>query len=58
MPGLMVVERDYGALADMMSSLGPNVENLGTVVKGVTLEAAGIGGAASSSQRDHPGWRC
>ncbi len=38
MPGLMVVERDYGALSDMMSSLGPNVENLGTVVKGVTLK--------------------
>ena len=38
MPGLMVVERDYGQIATKMASLGPNVENLGTVVKGVTLK--------------------
>jgi nitrate reductase alpha subunit len=34
----VVVQRDYGAVAAMMTSLGPNVENLGTVVKGVTLK--------------------
>ena len=38
MPSLVVVERDYGAIAAKMSSLGPNVENLGTVVKGITLK--------------------
>ncbi|MFZ0323057.1 MAG: nitrate reductase subunit alpha, partial [Actinomycetes bacterium] len=38
MPNIMVVERDYGAVAAKMSALGPNVENLGTVVKGVTLK--------------------
>ena len=38
MPNLVVVQRDYGAVAAMMTSLGPNVENLGTVVKGVTLK--------------------
>ena len=40
MPSLVVVERDYGAIADKMGALGPNVENLGTVVKGVTLKQA------------------
>ncbi len=40
MPSLVVVERDYGAIAAKMSALGPNVENLGTVVKGVTLKQA------------------
>jgi nitrate reductase alpha subunit len=38
MPNLVVVERDYGAIAAKMGSLGPNVENLGTVVKGITLK--------------------
>ena len=38
MPNLVVVERDYGGVADRMSALGPNVENLGTVVKGITLK--------------------
>ncbi|MBI1378309.1 MAG: nitrate reductase subunit alpha [Frankiales bacterium] len=38
MPSLVVVERDYGAIAAKMASLGPNVESLGTVVKGVTLK--------------------
>lgn len=37
MPNLAVVERDYGAVGEMMSALGPNVERLGTSVKGVTL---------------------
>jgi nitrate reductase alpha subunit len=38
MPSIVVVERDYGAVAEKMATLGPNVENLGTVVKGVTLK--------------------
>jgi nitrate reductase / nitrite oxidoreductase, alpha subunit len=38
MPALVVVERDFGAIAEKMTALGPNVENLGTVVKGVTLK--------------------
>ncbi len=40
MPNLAVVERDYGAIADKMTALGPNVENLGTTVKGITLKPA------------------
>ena len=35
---LTVVERDYSAIAQKMQTLGPNVETLGTVVKGVTLK--------------------
>lgn len=38
MPSLVVVERDYANIAAKMSALGPNVENLGTVVKGITLK--------------------
>lgn len=38
MPNLVVVERDYSAIAQKMQALGPNVENLGTVVKGITLK--------------------
>ena len=38
MPSLTVVTRNYGEIAEMMTALGPNVENLGTVVKGVTLK--------------------
>ncbi len=38
MPAIAVVERDYGAVADMMTALGPNTERLGTSVKGVTLK--------------------
>lgn len=38
MPNLVTVERDYSAIAQKMQTLGPNVENLGTVVKGVTLK--------------------
>jgi len=40
MPGFALVERDYGAVAEMMTALGPNVEKLGTSVKGVTLKPA------------------
>ena len=38
MPSLVVVERDYAAVGAQMSALGPNVERLGTTVKGVTLK--------------------
>lgn len=38
MPNLVTVERDYAAIAQKMQTLGPNVENLGTVVKGITLK--------------------
>ncbi|MEZ5118185.1 MAG: nitrate reductase subunit alpha [Candidatus Nanopelagicales bacterium] len=38
MPGLVVVERDYPATYARMTALGPNVENLGTVVKGIALK--------------------
>ncbi len=40
MPALTVVERNYPAIGEMMVALGPNVENLGTVVKGITLKPA------------------
>ena len=36
MPKLVVVERDYGAVAAKMSALGPLLEELGTTTKGVT----------------------
>ncbi len=36
MPKLVVVERDYGAVAERMHSLGPLVDTLGTGVKGLT----------------------
>ena len=36
MPKLVVVERDYGAVAAKMAALGPLVDTLGTTVKGVT----------------------
>jgi len=40
MPAFALVERDYGAVGQMMTALGPNVEKLGTSVKGVTLKPA------------------
>jgi nitrate reductase alpha subunit len=36
MPGFAVVERDFTAVADKMSALGPLAEQLGLVTKGVT----------------------
>jgi nitrate reductase / nitrite oxidoreductase, alpha subunit len=38
MPKLVVVERDYGAVADKMSALGPLVDTLGATTKGVTFD--------------------
>jgi nitrate reductase alpha subunit len=40
MPKLVEVERDYGAVADKMSSLGPLLDSLGASTKGVTFELA------------------
>jgi nitrate reductase alpha subunit len=37
-PKLVVVERDYGAIADRMASLGPLLDRLGTTTKGVTVD--------------------
>jgi nitrate reductase / nitrite oxidoreductase, alpha subunit len=37
MPRLVVVERDYGAVADKWAALGPLVEKLGIPVKGVVF---------------------
>ncbi|MGW0804311.1 nitrate reductase subunit alpha [Nonomuraea sp. NPDC002799] len=36
-PGLKVVERDYGAVAEQLAALGPLTEQLGLPVKGVTF---------------------
>jgi nitrate reductase / nitrite oxidoreductase, alpha subunit len=38
MPRLVVVERDYGAIADKMSALGPLMDKLGATTKGVTFD--------------------
>lgn len=38
MPGLAVVERDYGAIGVKMTSLGPLIDSLGAGVKGVTVK--------------------
>ena len=37
MPGLTVVERDYGAVAAKMASLGPKIDALGATIKGITI---------------------
>ena len=38
MPKLVVVERDYGAVAAKMAALGPLLDELGTTTKGVTYD--------------------
>jgi nitrate reductase alpha subunit len=38
MPKLVVVERDYGAIAAKMSALGPLADKLGATTKGVTFD--------------------
>ncbi len=38
MPKIVVVERDYGAVADKMSALGPLMDSLGATTKGVTFD--------------------
>ena len=60
MPNLAVVERDYGAIADKMTALGPNVEHLEPPSRGITLKpvkrwsSSGVSTASSSpaSPRD------
>ncbi|WP_225732013.1 MULTISPECIES: nitrate reductase subunit alpha [unclassified Nocardia] len=37
MPKLIVVERDYGAVAAKLGAIGPLLESLGTTTKGITL---------------------
>ncbi|HEX6499031.1 MAG TPA: nitrate reductase subunit alpha [Micromonosporaceae bacterium] len=38
MPKLVIVERDYGAVAEKMAALGPLLDRLGTTTKGVTVD--------------------
>jgi nitrate reductase / nitrite oxidoreductase, alpha subunit len=38
MPKLVVVERDFGAVAEKMAALGPLLDRLGTTTKGVTVQ--------------------
>jgi nitrate reductase alpha subunit len=38
MPKLVVVERDYGAIAEKMAALGPLLDRLGATTKGVAME--------------------
>jgi nitrate reductase alpha subunit len=38
MPKLVVVQRDYGAIADQMARLGPLLDKLGTTTKGVSVD--------------------
>ncbi|MGW0662626.1 nitrate reductase subunit alpha [Streptodolium elevatio] len=40
MPQLTVVERDYGAVAAKMATLGPLVDKLGVATKGVTFDVS------------------
>jgi nitrate reductase alpha subunit len=37
-PKLVVVERDYGAIAEKMAALGPLLDRLGATTKGVTVQ--------------------
>ena len=41
MPKLVVVERDYGAVAEKMVALGPLMEKLGATTKGITYDVSG-----------------
>ncbi|HLI38705.1 MAG TPA: nitrate reductase subunit alpha [Streptosporangiaceae bacterium] len=41
MPKIVVVERDYGAVAEKMAAIGPLLEELGTTTKGVTWNPGG-----------------
>ena len=38
MPNLTVVERDYGAVAEKMTALGPLLDSLGALTKGVAMD--------------------
>ena len=39
-PKLVVVERDYAAVADKLAALGPLADSLGATTKGVTFDLA------------------
>ena len=63
MPKLVVVERDYAAVAQKMAALGPLLDTLGTAVKGVTwkpdeavedLRAGATAGCAAASPTGGP----
>jgi nitrate reductase alpha subunit len=50
MPNLVVVERDYGAVADKWAALGPLAEGQGALVKSAALRPEGeIGWLAARS---------
>src|SRR5690606_2041220 len=61
MPKLVVVERDYAAVAAKLASLGPLAENLGLTTKGVTFDVAkevehlGRKNGVARVRPDHPG---
>ncbi|GIH05185.1 nitrate reductase subunit alpha [Rhizocola hellebori] len=38
MPKLVIVERDYAAIADQLAALGPLLDSMGTTTKGVTVD--------------------
>ncbi|MFI6787149.1 nitrate reductase subunit alpha [Nonomuraea sp. NPDC050383] len=40
-PKIVVVERDYGAVADRMAALGPLLDRLGASTKGLTYDVSG-----------------
>ncbi|GHH69047.1 nitrate reductase subunit alpha [Streptosporangium violaceochromogenes] len=40
-PKIVVVERDYGAVAEKMAALGPLLERLGATTKGLTYDVSG-----------------
>ncbi|MEV0272640.1 nitrate reductase subunit alpha [Hamadaea sp. NPDC050747] len=40
MPKFVVVERDYGAIAEKMASVGPLLDRLGTTTKAVTVDVS------------------
>ncbi|MDG3013013.1 nitrate reductase subunit alpha [Speluncibacter jeojiensis] len=55
MPRIVVVERDYGTIAEKMAALGPLVETVGLTTKGVTVHPdveveylRGVNGTAAS----------
>ena len=53
MPKFVTVERDYTAIGAKMSALGPLVEKLGTLTKGVHVKPGPEVEALARSQRRH-----
>ncbi len=54
MPKLVVVERDYGAVADKMAALGPLLDTLGATTKGVTFDLDHGGRVPAAQERHGP----